>query len=301
MFDRATERLQHKTWASFNTVERLLLVAGCTACALLVAAISRTAGVPPTPHFTGSLLAAPDAVTAVLITAIAVAASTALGTVIAGFLRLEVGLICAAIGLSALAVRGGPMHPVLQYASGPAVYLVLVVETILLFAMLAGAYLLLRRLFPLIWSARLPAEAIAKPADHDVSTEPNDIAFAIAIYAVAMIVCQVLLLQSDAKKQALASVGISSLIATLAACQIAPLVEGVWYWLVAPCAVAIIGFVLAYFSPEGWQIGEVHGMLGALARATPLDYASLGVAGAILGYWTARKWKEEGEFGSTGT
>src|SRR4051794_9074883 len=102
MFDRATERLQHKTWASFNTVERLLLVAGCTACALLVAALSRAAGVPPTPHFAGSLLAAPDAATAVLITAIAVAASTALGTVIALFLRLEVGLICAAIGLSAL-------------------------------------------------------------------------------------------------------------------------------------------------------------------------------------------------------
>lgn len=299
MFDRATERLQHKTWASFNTVERMLFVAGCAACAFLVWTMSRAAGVPPTPHFAGSLLAAPDAVTAVLITAIAVAACTALGTVIAGFLRLEVGLFCAAIGLAALAVRGGPMRAVLQYASGPSIYLALVVETILLLALLTGAYILLRRLFPLIWSARLPADAVKTPTDHDVSTEPSDIAFAVAIFAVAMILCESLLLQSDAKKQAIVSVGVSSFIATLAACQIAPLVEGAWYWLAGPALVACAGYLLAYISPEGWPIGEVHGMLGALARATPLDYASLGVAGAILGYWTARKWKEEGEIGNS--
>ena len=37
------------------------------------------------------------------------------------------------------------------------------------------------------------------------------------------------------------------------------------------------------------------GILPALARPLPLDYATAGTAGALMGYWTSRKWQHEHE------
>jgi hypothetical protein len=49
--------------------------------------------------------------------------------------------------------------------------------------------------------------------------------------------------------------------------------------------------VWAYVSPGDWQIGQAG---VPLARALPLDYASAGPAGAILGYWMSRRWQRAG-------
>jgi len=44
-----------------------------------------------------------------------------------------------------------------------------------------------------------------------------------------------------------------------------------------------------------WKSGQGGGLLAPLARPLPLDYASLGTAGAILGYWTSRQWQRAKE------
>ena len=42
-------------------------------------------------------------------------------------------------------------------------------------------------------------------------------------------------------------------------------------------------------------VGDVRGYAPALARPLPLDYASAGVAGSLLGYWTGRRWQKHRE------
>jgi hypothetical protein len=52
----------------------------------------------------------------------------------------------------------------------------------------------------------------------------------------------------------------------------------------------MMGYLFAYWGNGPWTIGEIHGYDPALARPLPLDYASAGPLGAILGYWTSRRW-----------
>jgi hypothetical protein len=58
----------------------------------------------------------------------------------------------------------------------------------------------------------------------------------------------------------------------------------------------LFGYLFAWISPPaGVEFGRPGygtgggGFLVALARPLPLDYASVGTAGALLGYWMRRK------------
>jgi hypothetical protein len=97
-----------------------------------------------------------------------------------------------------------------------------------------------------------------------------------------------LLSRTDAKLQTLASVGISSLLAAIGAQYFSPVNASPWLWA-GPFIVAVIGYLSSYFSPAGFETGRVSGYFAALARPLPLDYASSGVAGALLGYWSGLK------------
>jgi hypothetical protein len=59
--------------------------------------------------------------------------------------------------------------------------------------------------------------------------------------------------------------------------------------------VAIIGYVLALVGGAPKVGGMPAGAIPALARPLPLDYAAIGTAGSLLGYWTSRKWLHERE------
>lgn len=285
-----------RSWAAFNTAERALLLVGCVVCIAVVLTLSRSLGLPPVPEFSGSLLAGDSPGASLLVTAVAIAICTVLGAIVAAFLRLEAGMLCVTAALGALSVRGGPMHSTLQYANGPGVYLSLILEIVLLFALLAIAWFVLSALHWRIWSARLAPGAALEIEDELIDTTASAVACAIGAQVAVMILCQSLLLQADAKKQAMASVGVAALLGTMASCHLFPVVAGYWYAL-GPAVVGLIGYALAYLSPSGWQAGESNGTLPALARAVPLDYAGIGVAGVIIGYWTARRWKEEAEAG----
>jgi hypothetical protein len=102
--------------------------------------------------------------------------------------------------------------------------------------------------------------------------------------ASVMMALMILLCRSDAKTQSLASVGFSSAVAAAVAVQLVKVRSAFWLWI-GPLAVAVFGYAFASIHGEGWQVGVLHGPLAALARPLPLDYVSMGPAGAILGYW----------------
>ena len=64
----------------------------------------------------------------------------------------------------------------------------------------------------------------------------------------------------------------------------------------------VVGYLLAWFNlpPDSLQTGRPHGgILSALARPLPLDYAGIGTAASLLGYWMRRKSLREREVAYT--
>ena len=74
------------------------------------------------------------------------------------------------------------------------------------------------------------------------------------------------------------------------------------YWLLendcalcyaaAPAAVGIVGYALAYFFPGAYHVGRTS---QPLAYPLPLDYAGIGTAASLMGYWASQRWKAEAE------
>jgi hypothetical protein len=96
-----------------------------------------------------------------------------------------------------------------------------------------------------------------------------------------------LLAATDSKKQVLVSAFLGGLIGAALADYAAPHRQALrWYW-VGPLVVAAIGYLLAYANSTPNTNGLPMGAFAALARPLPLDYASMGAAGALLGYWVA--------------
>ena len=91
--------------------------------------------------------------------------------------------------------------------------------------------------------------------------------------------------QSDVKRCALAGVFLAALAGTgIAEYWFKDARAVPWYW-VGPLAVGAIGYLMNYFTgnPDGVQTGYLTGAFASLARPIPLDYASAGMAGAIVG------------------
>jgi hypothetical protein len=107
-----------------------------------------------------------------------------------------------------------------------------------------------------------------------------------------MTACMLFLSKTDSTSQALAAVGISALVGSLAAHIAFPIASSVWY-LSGPLIVGLVGYGVAYLIPDGIATGFPSGTFGALALPTPLAYAAAGPAGAIFGYWVAHRWHHE--------
>src|SRR5207253_3133553 len=102
--------------------------------------------VPAYPSFSGSLLGQPSPLIALVAALLAVVIGVVAGSAICGSVRHDAGLFCAAVGLAALSFRAGPMRATLLSATGPAVYLWLAVELLILFGILMLARLLQRNM-----------------------------------------------------------------------------------------------------------------------------------------------------------
>jgi hypothetical protein len=166
-------------------------------------------------------------------------------------------------------------------------------ENLFLGAILVAGWWGLSQLFFRVRSGQLPAIAAAAPNELQGATLSQKL-MATGIQVLVMGLLEQLLIQSDLKAQALAGCGIAAFVGVLVAYMIFPLPSGIWYWI-GPTILAVFSYVAAYLSPDGLNVGEIHGWAAAMVRPTPLDYAGLGTAGALVGYWASRRWAQPEE------
>jgi hypothetical protein len=278
-----TGYLQREIRQTLGWPVRLRLILGAVVSYALFSLATSWAGIFPMRGLAGSLLlAAPGAMG--LTTAIAaLVVSVLLGRIIVGKLVIgsdlqsEGGLVAAMLGMVALAVRVGPVHYAYFNRPEPKVFVVLAAELMLLYIAVIACWLALQ------WTS--PA------SEH--APEPIGVKLgAAAAHAVVMSGCMVFMAQSTATDQGLAAVGISSMLAAMAAHTAFPVRSSFWYWIGA-LLVGVAGYGMGYFNPTGLATGYPDGMLGALARATPVAYACAGPGGAIMGFWIAYRWNTE--------
>jgi hypothetical protein len=259
-------------------------------------------GIPREAHLNGSLLLGGAPLAGIVSAIVAILVSLVIGSLIASFVEREAGLFCCCLGLAALAVRCGPMRPVLQYAGSPTAFLALATEAAILAVTLIAGWIGLQKVLARTLSRR---DGVMHPAPKElVDATLQQKCSTLGVQMLVMAVVEMIFIQTDAKAQAMAGVFVAGYLGSLAAYMFTPLAEGIWYWT-GPLAVALIGYLAAYFSADGpsMSIGEMHGWAAALARATPLDYAGMGTTGALLGYWSSRRWAnppEEGEEAASG-
>jgi hypothetical protein len=251
-----------------------LILAAAISCTIFWV-LGNLAGVPAERRFQASLLSQPSPILAVVVVFIGLVACSILLHLIEGADEPEIPLLGAVAGLATLSWHGGTMTALLQN-SPLAVFPTLAAETVLLGAMIFGCWQLLVRLSR---SVELPPEDL------------QSCLMCAATAALVMSVAMYFLCQTDSKKQVMAAVGISAF-AGAAAAYSAFSVRWVGCYLAAPLLVGIGGYLLAYFSPGDWHIGHTG---QPLAYPLPLDYASFGTVGTLLGYWTAQKWKHASE------
>lgn len=272
---------------------RLLLLTGVAGSALLFWLVGRLFDVPYFAGFNASLILQPSPVAALLVTGVALLAATAIGTAVAGTLRFDAGLFCAAAGLTVLTLRGGPMrYALLQDGSARGAFLLMAVEVLVLFGFLGACWW---GLWQLHRRGRLQPDSLRDGLADNAAVARVDQWYATGIQVAVMTLLMMLLAQTDEKKQVLAAVGISSMIGTSAAYAFAPVRPSVWFWA-GPAVVGAFGYLWTYLN---WKTGTgtladvgptaPDHTFAALARALPLDYASVGTACAILGYWMARR------------
>lgn len=264
-------------------ITQFLVVIACVICLLLFRWAGRSLGIPAERGFDASVLQQPHWPLVLISIYVLFAVSLVLGTLVSGKWWFFGGLFSAVVGLGALSAMGGPMRYVLfdAQAAGAAqgVFLKLAIETALLFVPIAVA-----------WTYFWKRHQLALPAtEAAISAKPEQMSIGVAIVAQIIITGAVILLlaATDAKKQAMVSVFLGGLIGSALADYVAPHRDAVrWYWL-GPLVVGAVGYLLAYSNATPWTNGTPLGNFGALARPLPLDYASMGAAGALLGYWAS--------------
>jgi hypothetical protein len=146
-FAEVSAKMVSKSWTAFTPVERVILVAGSMLCGFSFIWTGHLLGIPLEPGFSGSLLASTSPISAIAAVAIAMAISLGIASVFAAFIGKEAGLFCCCMGMAVLSIQCGAMRPVLQYASGPWIFVILAVETLLLGMSIFGVWVVLQKLF----------------------------------------------------------------------------------------------------------------------------------------------------------
>ena len=260
-------------WGSARISARTALAVAVGAGCMIFAVGCVQFGVPILPGFDGSILAQPAPLVVLFLLAVMLAASALVGTIVARAVHFEAGLFSAAFGMIVVSLRCGTMQSVLFESGGSqTVYLRLIFELLILGGFLYGIWLLLCRLEGPVRASSGDSNTLT----HLTATISQTVATAVFI----MVLCQ-----SEAKNQCLASVGLASLFGSMIAYKYSPTRPSIWYWI-GPLLAGVIGYALASLGQDAnLEIGFPTGTFAALARPLPVDYASVGVAGAILGYW----------------
>lgn len=271
---------------------QLLVIIASVLCFFLYWWGAKWIGVPSEPGYSASLLQQPTPVVAFVGIYVMLACAVVLGTLVAGRSWFYAGVFTACIGLMALSARGGPMRYVLFQAAADGgtqrVFLMLLLEQGLLFLAIAPLWRFFWRRYDALFSRQYEAIRGAAAKTTGPPQSLAEIATALLIQTAGMATIVLLAAATDAKTQVLVAVFLGGLLGTVLAEMYARKngARGVagWFWL-APLIVGAFGYLVAYFTSTTWAIGDPGDGLARLARPLPLDYASAGCAGALLGYW----------------
>lgn len=246
--------------------------------------------------FDGSLLATGHLWSNLAIALIAVVAGGVIGTIIAGSIRPDAGLFAAGFALLAVGNHGRSIVSVLQDVNGNrSIYLLFALELVLLSVVMAACWWVLHRLQQHGHLHRDPARDGLADADLPPNAGWQELIRQVVVTAAVILIVA----ESEDRKQLIAAVGVGAFAGAFFPYWQHGARPSVWYWS-GPLLVGVIGYLFAFVSPpHGFEIGRPDinggGILGALSRPLPLDYASMGPAGALAGYWMRRKSLRERE------
>jgi hypothetical protein len=269
-----------------RVTQAMVILTAVVSC-LIFNAVAKAMHVPSEPKFRGVLLQPPGPQAGALVVGLLLlVACTGLGTLVLRRRWFLAGLMTAVAGLANWSVRGGPAEYVFfradTFGQGKWVFIQMLGELTILFAVIGG-------LWNWLW-ARQQHLLLAMPEEKEKGTERGSVLTAILAQAAIMAVLLLLLSATSQKKQVLTSVFIAGLVATaIAESWFADVRAARWYWA-APLVVGVLGYAAGYFMPAGIEFGSVdpeRNIFAPLTRVLPLDYASLGCAGVLLGYWAA--------------
>jgi hypothetical protein len=272
---------------------RLLLLIGSILCFIAFWFSAKVFNIPPYPGEDAALLIGPPFMLPFLIIAVVLAISVAIGTAVAGMVRFNAGLLTAALGLSALSFRGGgTRHTVLTALSMVGqgqLFLRFFLELLILSLFIGAAWFILRTLYTAGKLRDRETPQINEGESEDITAEISSLAAQFFITALLVM----LLAQSEDKQQVMGGIFIAAFAGSAVAHSFFPTGPRSWYWL-PPLLVGLMGFLLAWlFAPTGLFTADFRGSFAGLYRPLPLDYASMGPAGAIIGHWMSRRWQRD--------
>jgi hypothetical protein len=268
----------NRSWFMHAVVARVVVWGSAMVSLAIYAYVGRLFSIPSLHGYSTSLLEG-SVFTNLLVVAVVYLAIVGIASILGGSFKPGLGVFAASFGLAAISWRGGMVSDLLRANSGN-VYPMLLVETVLLAALVSCG-------------AAAQALLTHKPPIEEVKEEehrPTLVAklTSVGTQAGVTAVLVYFLAASDSKGQALAAVGIASLIGTLVSDNALP-VGMTPLAVVAPFVAAILGYAWATINTGGTVAPN------PLANALPLDYASFGVAGTMLGHWMSQQWREESE------
>lgn len=299
---------------SVSFFDKLRVLAAAGVAVVLIGYVGWTASRPPDPQvaitFTTSGLSLWTMWPTLLVLTIVAAA---VGSAIAGPRLPEAGLLAAAVGLVGLDLHGGSMHTLLIYVADNSVtdrrhlMFLMIVDTILWAALLAVSWLVVNWVWQWVWGnqAAVPAEpsdtrTVQRKAPTLVDRLGGGSLALIITSIVAMLIIWMTVARTPvaniARGQVIASVFFALYLGAMAARYFTG-VNHARYYMAAPLAIAIIGYLLGYIQANmSWARGPLtaYAQLAttpphALARPLPIEYIAVGLAGAIIGYWSGEK------------
>jgi hypothetical protein len=287
---------------------RLLLLCGVVVSVGIFIASARLFRIPAHVAFGGVILHEPSPVASFAALSVALVVCVLVATLVAGSVRFDAGLFCAAVGMIAVTLRGGTLGDVLRASAGanpsggPTVLIAMAGELLLLYAVLGLAW---TTLWLLHRQDYLKADHFRDGVE-DTEDPPFIKVCALIMQAGTTALIMLLLVQSDSKMQVLWSLAIASYLGAILSYFLYPIAPSPWLWA-GPLLVGLGGYVAAYFAIDPasqlWRTGQLVTSDGGaqprplwmapLVRALPIDYATVGTAAAIMGYWMSRKWQQQ--------
>ncbi len=234
--------------------------------------------------------------------------SALVGTAIAGRRLPEAGLFAAAVGLAALTLRGASMQTVLGYHATPdlagrrAVMTAMAFDCLLWASIAAAAWIAVVLAWQWLWQeARPPAEdepdpkkapAAGKTAAFRAGWPALAVTTVVGLFVIWTTVARTPV-ATVARGQVIASVAAGMYLGAMAARYFTGVSKAHWYAL-APLAAGLIAYLLGYLQADlSWAKGPwgSYALLTttpphALVRPLPVEYIFVGLAGALLGFWS---------------